>query len=161
MVFREGTVEDIDEIMELIREAIVLMDSMGIHQWDELYPCRQDLISDLGNLFVGEEDGRIAVIFVINRECDEQYFDYEWEYENWFIIHRLCVHPDFQNRGIAKEAVMKAYDVVRQRGGDSLRLDAFSKNPYALRLYEKLGFKTRGYADLRMGRFVLMEKGIE
>jgi len=47
---------------------------------------------------------------------------------------------------------------IKNMGYSSVRLDVFSKNPYAIRLYEKNGYKKRGYADWRKGRFFLMEK---
>lgn len=38
------------------------------------------------------------------------------------------------------------------------RLDAFTENPFALKLYDNLGYSRVGYADWRKGRFYLMEK---
>ena len=40
----------------------------------------------------------------------------------------------------------------------SVRLDVYSENPYALRLYQGNGYMKRGYADWRKGRFFMMEK---
>lgn len=47
---------------------------------------------------------------------------------------------------------------LRKQGVKAIRLDAFEKNPYALKLYEKLGFEKVGHAQWRKGRFLLMEK---
>lgn len=41
---------------------------------------------------------------------------------------------------------------------ESIRLDVFTKNPYAQKLYRKNGYQVRGFADWRKGRFDLMEK---
>lgn len=43
-------------------------------------------------------------------------------------------------------------------GIHSIRLDVFSQNPHALKLYDSMGYARTGYADWRMGRFYLMEK---
>ena len=43
-------------------------------------------------------------------------------------------------------------------GYESVRLDVFTKNPFAQKLYRNNGYKVRGYADWRKGRFDLMEK---
>ena len=74
------------------------------------------------------------------------------------IVHRLCVNPQYQNIGIGTKTMMKIEDMVKKMGVNSIRLDAFTENPQALRLYEKLGYTTTGYADWRKGRFALMEK---
>lgn len=48
--------------------------------------------------------------------------------------------------------------IALKNGNSSIKLDAFTQNPIALSLYEKLGYKVKGYADWRKGKFVLMEK---
>ena len=47
---------------------------------------------------------------------------------------------------------------AKDMGYDAIRLDVFSLNPYARRLYEKNGFIKRGHAHWHMGEFYLMEK---
>lgn len=47
---------------------------------------------------------------------------------------------------------------VRFLGGGAVRLDIFSQNPHALRLYTKLGYAPVGTVRWRMGDFILMEK---
>ncbi|MOA35168.1 hypothetical protein D3C78_1565980 [compost metagenome] len=49
-------------------------------------------------------------------------------------------------------------DLVKQMGLETIRLDAFSQNPYALRMYEKLHYRTVGEVQWRKGLFYLMEK---
>ena len=39
-----------------------------------------------------------------------------------------------------------------------IRLDVFSNNPLALRLYNSLGYSKVGHADWRKRKFFLMEK---
>ena len=48
--------------------------------------------------------------------------------------------------------------IALKNGNSSIKLDAFTQNPIALSMYEKLGYKVKGYADWRKGKFVLMEK---
>ncbi len=50
--------------------------------------------------------------------------------------------------------------MLRDRGIESVRLDAFSLNPYALRMYEGLGYKKVGEANWRKGLFYLFEKNL-
>ena len=113
-----------------------------------------------GNLFVGIINKEIAVVYVLNKNQDDAYFSASWEYtgENFCIIHRLCVNPKFQNQGVAKNTLRHIEDELVKNGVEEIRLDVFSKNPFALRLYENAGYKKTGTADWRMGRFFLMEK---
>lgn len=162
MQFRPGTKEDINEIDCLIRKAIEHMEHQGIHQWDEVYPTREDFLYDIdmNTLYVAVEDDKIIAVYVINQDCDDEYYDWEWKNpdDSACLIHRLCVSPDFQNRGIGSKVLAHIEEQVKSMGYLSIRLDVFSENPYALKLYEKYGYEKRGHADWRKGRFFLMEK---
>ena len=59
------------------------------------------------------------------------------------------------------QALRHIFEEARAAGARSLRLDVFSQNPAALRLYTRAGFAPTGHADWRMGRFVIMEKLLE
>lgn len=74
------------------------------------------------------------------------------------MIHRLCVNPAFQKQGIAKKTLAYIESELRTEGIASIRLDAFSENPYALALYEHAGYQRVGHADWRKGRFYLYER---
>lgn len=160
--YRKATLENLYEIMELIKSAIINMNQAKIYQWDEIYPDEATIKYDIENndLFIGIVDGKIAVIYVINNSCDKEYNNGDWQYPDteYRIIHRLCVHPDFQNNGIGKITMEYIESKLSKAGIESIRLDAFNKNSYALKLYKNLGYKIVGYAGWRMGRFYLMEK---
>ncbi|MBQ0050546.1 MAG: GNAT family N-acetyltransferase, partial [Treponema sp.] len=83
-----------------------------------------------------------------------------WSYngENFLVIHRLCVNPEFQNRGIGKFICLEIETMARLKNCQSIRLDCFTLNPISLKLYASLGYRETGFADWRKGRFVLMEK---
>lgn len=113
-------------------------------------------------MYIGILDGEIASVYVLNNECDEQYKNGNWEYPNasYKVVHRLCVDPRFQNRGVGRETVRYIEETVREMRIQSIRLDAFTENPYSLRMYKKAEYKIVGHADWRKGRFYLMEKGV-
>lgn len=52
-------------------------------------------------------------------------------------------------------------DEIHQSNVEAIRLDAFTENPHALKLYHDLEFNIVGHADWRKGRFYLMEKYIK
>ncbi|MBO7485290.1 MAG: GNAT family N-acetyltransferase [Spirochaetaceae bacterium] len=167
MNYRLAEKSDLDEICSLIKSAIVVMEQRGIFQWDEIYPARKDFLNDINtsSLFVGVPDcgekKRITVVYALNKECDEEYKTADWKYcGEWRVVHRLCVHPDFQNRGIAKETLLHIENKARAFGANSIRLDVFSQNPFSLKLYERSGYHKTGEVHWRKGLFYLMEKGI-
>ncbi len=160
-----ATIENLTEIVSLIKSAVFSMEQMGIYQWDEIYPDEATIKQDIesGELYIGKVDDITAVIYVINIHCDDEYINGDWQYPNsdYRIVHRLCVHPDFQNMGIGRMTMEHIETELSKKGIEAIRLDAFKDNPYALKLYKKLGYKIVGYADWRKGRFYLYEKNIK
>lgn len=163
--YQKGRAEELDEIVSLFQAAIKTMEENGIPQWDEIYPSREDLQEDIrqGTLYTGRENGTIAVVFVLNTQCDEQYEQAEWrdKQEPYLVLHRFCVHPAFQNRGVGRLAAHQIEEQVKEQGIYSLRLDAFSENPFALKLYRSLGYRETGTAVFRKGKFYLFEKNLD
>lgn len=162
MEYRLGKMDDLDDICKLAALAIETMEKQEIYQWDEIYPVREDFAADIQNetLYTVIENDAVAAVYVLSRECEEEYHKCRWESddETACVIHRLCVSPDNQNRGMGKQILCHIEEQLRNSGFESVRLDVFSENPYATRLYQKNGYIKRGHADWRKGRFWLMEK---
>ncbi|RKM61083.1 GNAT family N-acetyltransferase [Butyrivibrio sp. CB08] len=161
MIYRLGTMKDLDSICELVSDAIAEMERHEIYQWDELYPARIDFEQDIkdGNLYVVLEDNKLAAFYVISDESDEQYGNADWQFgDSYYVLHRFCVSPRMQNKGVGKAVLTQIEDQIRKMGYSAVRLDTFTENPYAQRLYRHNGYVSRGYANWRKGRFDLMEK---
>ena len=163
MQYRLGISDDLPEICNMIAAARQLMSEQGIEQWDDRYPVFEDFEDDISKetLYVASKGKEIAAIYVISEECDEEYLKCDWENKRPCIIHRFCVSPSLQNNGIGNAVLNHIETQLIEAGYDSVRLDVFTENPYALRLYEKNGYVKRGYADWRKGRFLLMEKRLD
>lgn len=162
MLYRIAKTEDMDAICVLIEDAIREMESHEIFQWDDLYPTREDFFEDIEkkSLYLVLEENIIVAMYVINGESDEAYNNANWNCtdETAYILHRFCVSPSFQNRGIGKKVLLHIEEQIKNMGYESVRLDVFTKNPFAQKLYRTNGYEVRGYADWRKGRFDLMEK---
>lgn len=161
---RKAEMKDLNVIVSIYNKAIEVMNQNEIMQWDSIYPNRVVLKEDIlnGEMLLGEIDNSIVSIAVINKECDEEYETANWKYKDlsYCVIHRLCVNPNFQNRGIGTKTMLLIESLCRTRGFETVRLDAFSLNPYALKMYEKLGYVRVGEATWRKGLFYLYEKSI-
>lgn len=160
--YQVATSNNLDEIMLLIKTAILTMENNHIHQWDEIYPTKEDFAEDIrqNNLYIGVSEGKIAVVFALNKQCDEAYQNGHWQYPDreFCVVHRLCVNPHFQHKGVAKQTMEFIEEKCKAEGTSAVRLDAFSHNPSALKLYSHLGYCRVGHAHWRKGRFYLFEK---
>jgi ribosomal protein S18 acetylase RimI-like enzyme len=156
--------EQLPEIMALYREAIENMRSQGIEQWDEIYPSQCDIERDIEtqSMAVFMEGTSVLAVIAMNAEQDPAYRNANWEYtqEPIAALHRLCVHPKAQGKGIGKIVVALAENRLAQQGYATIRLDAFSQNIAANALYRSLGYRAAGEITLRKGQFYLYEKRI-
>lgn len=162
ITYRLATFDDLDAINSLVQDAIATMIQQNILQWDELYPTKEDFREDIAReqLYVGTIENQIAVVYVLNQESDEAYKTGNWQEpsKSYYVIHRLCVNPHFQNKGVGTATLLHIEEHLQSKGIEAIRLDAFTQNPYSLKMYDKLGYSKVGFADWRKGRFYLMEK---
>lgn len=162
-IFRLAEASDAQAVFDLYVQATAHMCENGIEQWDERYPTEEILFEDIANgeMYVLTRGDDILSAVVLNDDQDDEYAAGDWRCgEHAAVIHRLCVHPKFQRQGIAKEMVRYAERLFVQWGYDCIRLDAFTQNPHALRLYEGFGYTKTGEVTYRKGQFVLMEKAL-
>ncbi len=164
ITLRNATLEDLKAIVNIFNKAIEVMNDNGIYQWDCIYPNEEILLKDILNnqMFVGEIDNQIASLFVLNQECDVEYKNGDWQYKEsaFYVVHRLCVNPVYQGKGVGRMTMQLIEKNVRNNAIETIRLDAFSLNLIALRMYEKLGYKRVGEVTWRKGLFYLFEKRI-
>jgi ribosomal protein S18 acetylase RimI-like enzyme len=153
---------DLPGVLALLRNCVAGMLAAGIDQWDEVYPSAEKLSQDIaeGSLFARREGGSLQGVVALDSRQDPEYAAIAWRYPEASagIVHRLMVAPEFQGRGLAKEMMRGLEDKARQRGLRSIRLDAFTLNPPALRLYRSLGYRETGLIRLRKGIFQCFEK---
>lgn len=157
-----ATPAHLSELVSLYERATRSLEIDGIHQWDEQYPDIDTIKNDIasGTAYVCIIDKQIASVFTVNKECDPEYADGEWQYpkSSFAVIHRLCVDPACQKEGIGIRTMLAAESLIQDMNFECVRLDAFSQNPAALRLYDKLCYSEVGIFSNRVGSFILFEK---
>ena len=65
------------------------------------------------------------------------------------IIHHLCVHPDFQRKGIAAILVSKAEEALKKEGINKIFGLVFKDNDKANSFWEKQGYSLRTNLNYR------------
>ena len=123
------------------------MQQTGIHQWDDVYPSRRQIEEDAeaGDLYVAVSSERIAGAVSFNGQQEEAYQLVQWRGAlPVLVVHRLCVDPELQGKGIACKLMQFGHDLCAQLHYKGIRLDAYSGNPRAIALYESLGYRKVG-----------------
>jgi ribosomal protein S18 acetylase RimI-like enzyme len=156
---------DLDALVCLIGECVRHMDAQGIHQWDDIYPDRAVIETDVTNglLYVAREEGVCRAMVTVHDYQPSEYGPIEWQYpaDRLLVVHRLAVHPNCEGGGIGKKLMEFVEDMARSGGYEAIRLDAFPQNPRAVSLYENLGYRKAGSVIFRKGLFFLYEKSFK
>jgi ribosomal protein S18 acetylase RimI-like enzyme len=162
MVLELAKTEDLNIINDIYKNAIENMIKNSIFQWDEIYPNKNIIESDIvkKQLYKVIFENNIISAFVLNKEYDNEYSNGIWNYNgnNFIVLHRLCLNTKYQNKGFGTKIMLHIENYLKSKNINSIRLDAFSENLIALKLYNKLGYKKVGEANFRKGLFILFEK---
>ena len=146
-MIRKALTDDLSDIIQITQACARHMIGQGIFQWNEQYPSLAAFEKDLQNdeLYVIGEEGKVKGAIVISTRMDDIYTPINWIAETSLngYLHRLCVHPESQGKGYARQLLDYAEDLLKKQGCLSVRLDTFSKNLRNQRLYEARGYKKR------------------
>lgn len=115
--------------------------------WNEYYPGEEEIDYDLSrdSLVVMREDGRIIAAISLDKDEAVEELPYWTEaLKPGGELSRLAVLPKYQNRGIAREMLVKGMELLKERGYKSVHFLVNRLNVKALKSYEKIGFNTVG-----------------
>lgn len=138
---------DVSDVMRVIRECTEAMRLARIFQWDDMYPNEEQIEEDSkdGSLYVARKGIVCLGAVSFNEKQEDIYQQVEWRGNDpVLVVHRLSVDPVFQGQGIAKQLMVFGEKIALEQGYASIRLDAYSGNPKAVGLYERLGYQKVG-----------------
>ncbi len=157
----KATLADIPPIMALIRAAVKAMNDGGLHQWNEEYPNQEIITDDINahSLFKITTDGKIAGVVALNHQYFPEYNALTWDDSEgkFLMVHRLCVDPEYQGKGLAKALMQFAEEYALKNGYTSIRLDTSVSNKAALGLYDGTGYRRAGIVRFKAGDFQVFE----
>ncbi|MFF2450144.1 GNAT family N-acetyltransferase [Neobacillus sp. NPDC058068] len=158
--------EGLKPVKQLYAEITSDLRKKGVKQWDRFYPNRYIIKADItkGNLFGIMIGSKVAGAVVLDTNESKYYRNLKWDDCNGkpLIIHRLGVLPQFQGKGYGKQLLQFAENYAETNGYTSIRLDVFSLNPGALKMYERAGYQFVGMVrfPFRKAPYKCYEKNI-
>ena len=163
-MLRKAVMEEWQAVCDLYREACRSMEQSGLDQWNwGIYPDEDMVREDIarGELYVADGPDGLRCAVCVNRSFDEAYNDVNWLYGvRPGSFHRLAVHPSRQGQGLGRQVLDGVTELLRSQGCDCLRMDTFTQNQRAQRLYEGFGMRRAGLVTFtfRPEPFVCFEK---
>lgn len=140
---RLGTMQDLPRILKIKKDALAYMANQNNDQWNETYPPVASYIDFIkaGNLHVMEEEGRVVGMIGLVDVQDEEYKPLPWSSTGKeLVVHRLALAEEVYGRGYAKYLLSYAIDIAKKTNVAIIKLDTYSKNKTAQKLFLDIGF---------------------
>lgn len=153
---RLATIEDLPRLYKILEDAKAFMKSQNNDQWGEHYPPLDsfNFYIEGKELYVLEEDALVVGMVALVDHQDEAYKSMPWSVEGTeLVIHRLAIAEEAYGKGYGKYLLSYAIEVAREREVAIIKLDTYSKNKVAQRLFLSMGFNYVG--DIHLPQSVL------
>ena len=142
-IMRKASLEDLKDIMSIIRKTIREMHSYHNDQWDESYPQEKDFMKDIqeGDLYVLERNERPVAFICVNKIEPAEYNGLHWSSKkDVMVIHRMAVNPEYRRQGIGSELMNFAEELALKQDIGYLKTDTNSINEKMKALFIKCGY---------------------
>lgn len=149
MKIRLSKIEDIPQIMEIIKDAKALLKSLEIDQWQNGYPNAEQVENDIHNkesYVVFNDDGKIVATSMFTSRKEPTYKKViagNWivnEDEAYGVIHRMAIKKEFRKFGLATFMFHEFHLQLLEKNIKSLKIDTHEENIGMQSLIKKLGY---------------------
>lgn len=157
MEFRKAKIEDIPDMMKIIKQAQEYFKNQNIDQWQDGYPNEDSLRGDISNeesyvlLFEGEIVATAAISFR-GEVTYNKIYDGEWlSNGKYAVVHRVAVGDGYKGQGISHKIIKFSEEKCRENGYNSIKIDTHDDNFVMRSMLEKNNFKYCGFIFLEDG----------
>lgn len=163
---RLARTRDLNDIMDIIRQAQNRMRERHLDQWQDGYPDEAAILQDIarhqGHLFL--KAPHPAAYAAIVYEPDPYYAHIEGQWlsdgETYITVHRLAIHNDYLGLGYAHHILQYAERTAAHKGVRWFRIDTHHDNLTMRNLVRDAGFTFCGIVQVRDGKRMAYEKRI-
>lgn len=164
MKIRKSNLEDIPNIISIIKDAQLFLASLGIDQWQNGYPNIEQIKHDIHNqesYVVVADNTQILGTTMFTLRAEPTYktiFDGEWIIDEklpYGVIHRMAVSNAARGLGVAKMMFDYFHKQLENQNIQSLKIDTHQDNKSMQGLIKSLNYQYCGiiytsYGDKRL-----------
>lgn len=135
---RIGKIDDLYDVLTMLELCKKDLKLRHLNVWDENYPTTEMIYKDLESKksVVNVIDGKVVAFLVMLPKKRDDYEEVYHDHDNYCLVKRVMVHPDYRRRGLAQEIL----EFVETQGFSSIRLTTRNTNVYSVNLYKKMGY---------------------
>ena len=152
---------DLDTVVSILEEAAQWIIAKGIEQWPATFPqhWRTRIAESIERreVYLAWLDGQPVGTLALQWSDRMVWGDVP---DDAGYVHRLAIRRAFGGKGLGRELLGWAEDMVAVAGKEYLRLDCMAENPALMRYYERAGFVYRGRVEGQGWNASLYEKRV-
>lgn len=157
MRFRKASKKDIENIMDIIRQGQEYLKKQGVPQWQNNYPNRETIESDIynGYAYLVEDNlklvGTVAVSFDGELTYDEIYQGQWLSHDDYCVVHRMAIHKESRGMGVAPFLMSCIESLCKEKNINSIKVDTHRNNIPMQQFLKKIDFQYCGIIYLADG----------
>lgn len=153
MEFIVAKQEHLEKMCEITEQAKRQLRGLGLDQWQSGYPSEEVWQDDIekGCTYLAVEEGEIVGIFAFQTTPDASYYeiDGKWLTDGAYAaMHRVCVSDACKGKGVAGKMFAHGFQMAKELGFPSVRIDTHPGNLPMQRALAKAGFVPCGEIHL-------------
>lgn len=167
MAYRVARKEDIDFLVQIVKDAKAFMKENGFEQWTEGYPTEEHILEDIKKeeCYLWEEEGKICGMMTLSFEGEVAYEGLQkgvWNTGSVYgTIHRFAVSKEARGRGISGKLIQLAEQLCKEQRVSGMRVDTHRKNNIMKKFLKSHGYQQCGiicYDEKEDGERVAYDK---
>jgi len=150
MEFRKAVESDINNIMNIIKQAQDYFKEHGINQWQDNYPnfeiVRNDIVNKNGFVLLKDDNvvGTVAVSFSGEKNYNSIY-NGEWlSNHEYAVIHRIAIDSNYKGLELSSSIIKNIEEICLNKGVHSIKVDTHKDNLSMQKMLLKNGFQYCG-----------------
>jgi GNAT superfamily N-acetyltransferase len=153
--FRKAVKSDIDEIMNIIKQAQVYFKKNGIDQWQDNYPNYEIIAQDICNEngYVILKNNIIVGTLAVSFDGEKNYssiYDGKWiSNEEYAVIHRIAIKDDYKGFGLSSIFLNHVEKICLNKNVYSIKIDTHEENKSMQNFLKKNKFQYCGIIYLQ------------
>lgn len=150
--FRKAVKNDLDQIENIVKIVVPMLNAEGNFQWNDTYPLRSDFEADIkqDTLWVAIYNDLVIGVAAITTDQPEEYSDIGMNIKEPSIVpHRIAANPNYKGLRIAENFILIAEKIAKEKGLNCVRIDTNIKNDRMQHVIKKLQFEYKGTISFR------------
>ena len=153
MTFIRASLEHLEDMCRITQQAKTQLKNMGLDQWQKGYPSKEVWEADIAanTAWLAIENDFVLGVFAFQTTPDVSYGEIDGAWLSdipYASMHRVCVADESKGKGVAGAMFEFGFQIARELGFQSMRIDTHADNLPMQKALKKAGFLPCGTIKL-------------